>query len=252
MYRNWTNARLLMSPDGDSSGGGDGGNDGLPEAVTKAFEKLLERKGGDASAVAMMLFTENKQYRDTINELRGKVPGDGALVLNADEAKDWQEYKALGAVADVKQGLEQRTQLQTQVEEAQRESTLRTVAETAGYKPTVLMQLDRMAKAGGKELAFEVRDVQQEGGKTARVPYVKDGDTEHSLSDYASANWGDFLPALAAQSQGQGGNGASAGVRFPAQGTGNSGTQGAPDLVAKFQQEQAEKASAVKNPLLKN
>lgn len=223
MYRNWTNARLLMSPDGDGSGGGDGGNDGLPEAVTKAFEKLLERKGGDASAVAMMLFTENKQYRDTINELRGKVPSEGAAVLSADEAKDWQEYRALGNVADIKQGLEQRTQLQAQVEESQRESTLRTVAETVGYKPTVLMQLDRMAKAQGKELAFEMRDVQLDG-KTVRTPFVKDGEQEQSLSDYATTQWADFLPALTAQSGNPLGTqgGGSNGTRFPAQATGGN------------------------------
>lgn len=228
MYRNWINARLLMSPDGDGSGGdnsgGNNSNENLPDAVAKAFEKLLERKGGDASAVAMMLFNENKAYRDTINELRGKVPAEGAVILGGDEAKDWQEYRTLGSAADVKQGLEQRAQLQAQVEASQRESTLRTVAETAGYKPTVLMQLDQMAKAQGKALAFEVREVQQEG-KTARVPFVKDGESEQSLSDYATAQWGDFLPALTANSQGQGGgsNGAGTqGVRFPAQGTGGN------------------------------
>lgn len=239
---------VLFRFDADTSQGGDTGD--LPDAVVKAFEKLLERKGGDASAVAQMLFHENKQYRDRISELTGKVPPEGTLVLSAEEAKDWQAYRQLGTAADVKQGLEQRTQLQTQVEEAQRNETLRTIAETAGYKPTVLAQLDRMAKAQGKALAFEVRDVQTDG-KTARVPYVKDGDKEQSLSDYATANWGDFLPALQVPSQGLGTQAAN-GTRFPAQGTGNTGAQGAADLVAKFQQEQSERDKAVKNPLLRN
>lgn len=218
MFINRLSPQILFAED-DSGGSSDPGSD-LPNAVVKAFEKLLERKGGDASAVAQMLFQENKSYRDKISELSGKVPTEGAVVLSADEAKEWQAYRALGAVTDIKQGLEQRTQLQGQLDDAKRGETLRTVAEAAGYKPSVLTQLDRMAKAQGKALTFEVRDTQADG-KTVAISYVKDGETEHSLADYAAAQWADFLPALAVQGTTQS-NGAmtptpTPGLRFPAQ-----------------------------------
>lgn len=242
MLINKIRPQILFEAD---SGGGNGGE--LPDSVAKAFEKLVERKGGDASAVAMMLFTENKQYRDTINDLRGKVPPEGAVILNADEAKDWQAYRELGAVTDVKQGLEQRTQLQGQLDEAKRGETLRTVAEAAGYKPSVLAQLDRIAKAEGKALAFDVRE-QTVDGKQVQVPFVKDGDKESALAEYAATQWADFLPALTVQAQQQ----QQTGTRFPPQHPGGNGGGKPKDLVDKFVAEQNEKASAVKNPLLKD
>lgn len=212
--------------DGDSgagSGSGEGGT--LSEDALKSFNKRLEKMDGNATGMAMMLFSENYQLREKLRTTEGKVSPEGATVLTGDDAKAWEAYKALGKPDEVKQGLDQRTQLQSQVAEAQRGETLRSVAEAAGYKPSVLAQLDRMAKASGKDLAFEVRDVQIDG-ETVRAPFVKDGDKELSMSDYATANWGDFMPALTAQSQSQGqGTQQSNGTAYPAQHAGSGGNK---------------------------
>lgn len=219
MYRNWTNARLLCQPD---DGGGAGGDS---NSVEQSFQRALDRKSQDGVALAREMFDDNYQMRrknkelsDELTALRGKVPAEGAVVLGADEAKDWQAYRELGAVADVKQGLEQRTQLQGQLEETARETTLRTVAEAAGYKPKVLADLDRMAKAQGKTLAFDVRE-QTVDGLTVRVPFVKDGDKDFALSDYAAQQWNDFLPALASQATQQ----QTTGTPYPRQHPGGDG-----------------------------
>lgn len=208
--------------DGDSGAGSGGSSESgtLSEDALKSFNKRLEKMDGNATGMAMMLFNENYQLRDKLRTTEGKVSPEGATVLTGDDAKAWEAYKVLGKPDEVKQGLDERTQLQTQVTEALRGETLRSVAEAAGYKPAVLAQLDRMAKASGKDLAFEVRDVQVDG-KTVRAPFVKEGDKELGVTDYAAANWGDFLPALAIQSQGTT-DGNSSGTRYPAQATGSN------------------------------
>jgi hypothetical protein len=244
MYRNWINARLLFAPDGDGSGGSNG--ESLPESVVKAFEKLLDRKGGDTSAVAMMLFDENKRYRDKINELTGKVPVEGAVVLNAADAQAWEAYKALGTHEEVKQAVEQRGQLQGQLDSLARESAIRDAAAAAGYKFTVLQDRDEVARLKGKALSYAVREIEKDGTK-AKVAFVKDGDTEKPLSDYAQEHWGEFMPSLVVQGTEQ-----QNGTPYPAQFSGTGGNQKPVDVVAAFQQEQAEKAKAAKNPLLKN
>lgn len=214
----------LQAADG---GGNDGGGDDalLPKGqdqstnVLKSFESLLKRHGDNANAVAQLLFNENKELRDTKRELERKLPADGSLVLTGTDATDWATYKALGKPDEVKTFLDERTQLQGKLSGMERETLLRTVADAAGYKSSVLANLDRMAKAEGKALAFEVRDVTIDG-KPVKTAFVKDGDKEAALTDYAQNNWTDFMPSLAAQ-------GAAAtpppGTRYLAQHAGNGG-----------------------------
>lgn len=219
------------------------GSGDLPADVLKSFERLLERHGNSATTVAQLLFTENKELRDKVRQIEGKVPADGAVVLTGADVAAWDAYKALGKPDDIKQGLDERTQLQGQLSGAQRAETLRTVAEAVGYKPAVLSNLDRMAKAEGKELAFSVRDEQRDG-KAVKVAYVKDGDKETPITDYAQSNWADFLPALSAQGAQQ------QGTRYPAQHAGSNTTK-ADDPVGAFLERQNTNRAAVKNPLLK-
>lgn len=206
--KNWTNLRILLDAEGGGNGGGgsssgSGGSD--PDA---AFQRLLDRNNSDGIGLARQLFSENYGYRqenrklkEELDDLTGKVPDEGALVLSEEEAQAWKAYQELGDVAEVKQGLEQRTQLQEQLDEAQRTETLRTVAQAAGYKANVLGQLERMARASGKELAFELRE-QTVDGQQVQIPIVKDGETEQPLPEYAEAQWADFLPALAVADNG--------------------------------------------------
>lgn len=189
--RHW----LLTVPDKGGNGGASS-----DDPVAQAFEKLLERKGGDTYATAVMLFEENKKYRDRIADLSGQLPGEDAVVLSASEAKDWEAYKAFGSVSKVRQGLDQRDQLQMDVDSMHREATLRKVADVAGFKLTVLAERDELARARGKDLAFEIRDIEVNGVK-APVAFVKEGDVERTLTDYAEEHWVDVLPVLRVQPQ---------------------------------------------------
>ena len=232
----------LSAPDG---GGNDGGND-------SAFQRLLDRYKNDAMALAEKLFSENYHYRDEqrqlkqqLTDLSGKVPAADAVILTGADATAWAAYTALGKPDELKQGLEERTQLQGKLTAQERNELLRGVAETAGYKANVLANLDRIAKAEGKALAFEVRDVTVDG-KPVKMAYVKDGDKEQAITEYAQSNWADFLPALTVQ----GTPTAPTGTRYPAQHAGQP-AGGKPDLVGDFLQRQEATRAAVKNPLLK-
>lgn len=232
------------------SGGNDGGGDGDRD---QAFQRLLDRKNSDGISLARELFTENYNYRRNneelkrqVGDLQGKAAPEGAVMLTGDNAKAWIAYQALGKPEEVKQGLDERTQLQGKVSAQEREALIRGVAEAAGYKPAVLANLDRVAKAEGKTLGFELRDTTVDG-KVVKVPYVKDGDNASPLTDYAVTNWADFMPALSVQGTQQQ---QPAGTRFPLQHAA-TGTQGGQDFVDKFLTEQQTSQAAVKNPLLK-
>lgn len=240
MYRNWTNARVLLDADKGGAGSGDSGSGELPDSVVKAFEKLLERKGGDASAVAQMLFHENKQYRDRISELTGKVPAEGAVVLSATDAQAWQAYKALGTHEEVKTAVEQRTQLQGQLDSLSRESAIRDAATAAGYKFSVLLDRDKVARVDGKQLGFSVREVEKDGSKT-KVAFVKDGDTEKSLAEYAQEQWAEFMPSLVVQGTQQ-----QNGTPYPAQHSGTGGNK--PTTTKEQAQATLNKAYAPRKP----
>jgi hypothetical protein len=218
--RHW----LLSAADKGANGGASS-----DDPVAQAFEKLLERKGGDTYATAMMLFEENKKHRDRIADLNDQLPGEGAVVLSASEAKDWEAYKAFGSVSKVRQGLDQRDQLQSDVESLHREATLRKVAEVAGFKLTVLAERDELARARGKDLAFEVREVEANGVR-AQVAFVKEGDVERTLNDYAEEHWVDVLPVLRIQPQTTQSNGKPFLAQHP-------GTGGAKPLNTKAQAE---------------
>lgn len=238
----------LQAPDEGGGGGNDNNND-----PNTAFQKLLEKHSNDGIRLAEKLFGENYGYRSEIRELKkqvgdleGKVPANGAVVLTGDDIAAWSAYKALGKPDELKQGLEERGQLQGKLAGMQRDGLVRDVADVAQYKPGVLANLDRIARAEGKELTYSVRDVTQQDGKTVKAAFVKDGDKELPLSEYAQTNWADFLPALTTVAPTTYQNN-----KFPDQYTGNSGRPPA-DPVAAHIQAKEESQRAIKNPLLKN
>ncbi len=209
----------------DSGGNDGGGNDGNRD---QTFQRLLDRNNSDGIGLARELFTENFKYRERnddlkrqLADLQGKVPVEGSTVISVDDAAALAAYKALGKPDEVKQGLDEKANLQGKLAGMERETTLRTVAETVGYKAGVLANLDRMAKAEGKALDFNVRDTTVDG-KTIKAAFVKDGDKELPLTEYASVNWSDFMPALTVQGTQQQ---AQSGIRYPTQYTGNGGQE---------------------------
>lgn len=251
MFRNRFDVFARFDADGIPQGGDDGEGHDSP---SRSFQRLLERNNNDATQLATRLFDDNYQARQRIRqleaqyrELQGKLPGEGSIVLHGEEAQAWQTYRGLGTPDEVKQGLDQRAEYAQRLTGMERQTLLQQVAEQAGYKPGVLAQLDRMAKAQGKDLVFEVREVASEGRQVA-TPFVKDGEAERPLTEYAAQEWADFLPALTHL---PGPPPPPPGVRYPPQHPGGTGGPPTPRSVTdSFLEEQQAKAKAVKNPLL--
>lgn len=202
---------------------------------------LIAKNDNSALKVAEMLHGDNYQLREKNRQLQAQI--DGAVILRDEDKKAWQAYKALGAPAELATKL--------------RQGELERVAGKAGFVPQVFADLDRMA---GGRLTYESKLETVEGVQVERV-YVKDTATPdvapQLLSEYAKSQWAAYLPSLTPVAAGgqstQGVPAATApGVRFPAQHPGGGGQTAPNDIVAKFQQEQAEAAKAVKNPLLKS
>lgn len=236
---------IRFAPDDGQGSGGDGqGGSGSDDnsGIMDGLQRLIDKQGGDASAVAAMLFSENYQLRERNRQLRGQIPGSDSLILDKDQAALWQTYQTLGDPNDLRTALSERDQAQGDLAQMRSSATIREAADTAGYKPSVLAGLDRQS---GGALKFETREVDRQDGTKVKVAYVQNGDDQAvPLSDYAKSNWADFLPALQVESQEQ-----RRGTRYPPQSSG--GKPPASDLVDTFLQEQDEANKRIKNPLLR-
>jgi hypothetical protein len=247
---------IHLLQENDSSGGGDSSDiGGLSESALKAYNKRLEKLDGNSQAMAMMLFSENYQLREKNRLLEGRVSPEGTVMLKGEEAAAWKEYQALGAPAEVKQGLDERTKFQGELSDLRRESVLRKVAEVSQFKYSILADRDKSARADQKELIYEFRDIDVDGVKTPTA-FIKDGDKVTPAADYAKENWSDYMSVLQVTqgSDSQNGNAQTTsqnGTRFISQTSAGGGNRSQGDPIAKFQQSQAELAKTAKNPLLR-
>lgn len=194
MFVRWF-GRLEPMLDEDGRGGSGGGS------PADGFSRLLERHGGSYEAVARTLYEDNYDYRrvnrdlKTENEsLRGKVPAEGTVILNDDEAHRWQAYQALDLTPDaITARLKEGDEAKTQRDGLVKDQSLRDVAATAGYDFDVL-------KDKGGALDYEIREVAADGKQTKQA-FVKDGATTVALHEYAQQHWPKYLPALTQNSQ---------------------------------------------------
>lgn len=159
-----------------------------PSKADEALSALLSKHDNDASKVALMLLSENRDLREKNRDLRGKVTPAGAVVLAGDDATAWSELRALGKPADLKAALAERDTLKAETAAARRAETIRTAAEVVKFKPTVLSTLVQ-------DLAITISDPDARGARTVTV---KDGDKDVPLPQYAEQKWKDFLPSLKA------------------------------------------------------
>jgi hypothetical protein len=241
-----------MPPDVDTEADEDGDSTADPPSPERPkASDLLAQYGSDMNAALRMaerlsaikddnykLRGKNRQLRDDIAGLRGKAAPEGSVILSADDAKAWEAYKALGSEpAALKQALTERDDAKQRLTTLEREKTIRDVAEVAKYKAAVLGQLP-----GSADLAFDIRDVTQDGA-TVRMVYVKDGERQVPLTDYAEQHWADFLPALRVEAP------LPSGTAYVAQSTG--GKVAAKNLVDQHLEQQAARRAAQTNPLLK-
>jgi hypothetical protein len=230
----------------DGAGGGQGGTTPPPAAtatppqggdVLQGLQRLIERQGGEAGRVAELLYRENHELREKNRALSGQVPGQGAVVLQGEQAAQWTAYTALGAPDALTAALTEREAATSELASLRRAAQIRAVAEASGFKASVLGQLP-----GAADLTFAVREVEADGKKVATAVVRDAAGTEHPLTAYASEHWADFLPALTAS---QGGT-ASQGTPFPPQ-QGGSGNAASP--VDAFIQQSNERRDKAPNPL---
>jgi hypothetical protein len=186
----------LFDPDTGGGGSGSGGDDAN---VTGSFQRRLERFNNDAMLMANELYRENyreresnRRLREQVTELQRRVPAEGAHVLTAEQAALWTSYQALGAPQELQQRIEQGQTAIAERDNLRRETTIRTAAEVAGYKPSVLTTLAEKDK-----LALSVR----ENNGTREAVVTVEGQQPVLLTAYAEQHWADFLPALTSQSQ---------------------------------------------------
>lgn len=209
----------LDAPGNDTGGQPQGGGQPqqpapqLPPEVAQSLQNLMQRQGGP-DATAVLLYQENRDYRERIRALEGQVPGEGAVVLSAEQAQQWRAYQQLGDPAALAESRQQLTTLQ-------RNALMRDAAAAHGYKAEVLRDLP-----GIGDLTIEVREVEKDG-KKAKVAVVVDGDQQRPLPDLIAEKWAHFAPALTADS------GSQNGTPFTRQHTGG-GSASSGDVVTAY------------------
>lgn len=183
--------RLLLSPQGE-----EGGGTSTPPAgdASDAFQRLLKKHNDDGTRLAEKLFGENYELRQKNSTLSARVPGEGAVVLQGDDAKDWQRYREFGKPSEVKASLESGRAAVAERDRLGKAESYRRVADHMGYTAPVFSRL-----AAQDDLAIEVVDGKEKGtdGKPVKVAVVKgDGDSATPLEQYVADHWAEFLPAL--------------------------------------------------------
>ncbi|HSW29287.1 MAG TPA: hypothetical protein VLH75_07295 [Longimicrobiales bacterium] len=197
--RRWGLNHALREKEGE---GGGGGGDRKPD-ITAQIEGLIASHG-DAKAALRVLYGENYELRDDRRKLREQLEGcqpvpTGGLVLDAAQAAAWKKYEALGKPEDLQAAVTERDELKAKTAKAERDRLAQAAAKACGFKPDVLLKMP-----GAEKLRFEVREEAVDGEK-AEVAYVitdQQGATPQKLSEYAEANWKEFLPALEAGDEG--------------------------------------------------
>jgi hypothetical protein len=185
---------VLHNTDPGNPGGGAGGQD-----PASAFQRLLDQNKNDGLAVASKLFDENFQLREKNRELKGKLPTDGAVVLSADDAKEWQAFKALDKKAeDVKKALDSSAELEKQNKELAGMESLRELSDIGldGSKLKISVLKDQMQRFPDAELTF--KSEKDKDGNEAKVAYIKpDKDSkELAFTEFATDKFADYLPSL--------------------------------------------------------
>ena len=134
--------RFLHSPD-------DGQPDGAESGDVKASD-IINRYGNTADSALRLAEKvadlENKLYRAreqkrTLTQerdtLRTQLPADGAVVVAKDDAAQLEAYRALGAPAALKQALDAKAEIETQLAMLRRDATLRDVQAATGFDRSV-------------------------------------------------------------------------------------------------------------------
>lgn len=207
-FLKWRDAFLFEGDLGDGNGDGGGqGSDDFDKARAMATIEKLRGFEKEAKRLSKQL----EQY-------------EGKTVLDADQAAAWTEYQKLGALSDITKALQERDASKAELAMLKRAQQVKQVAESAGFNPAVLSQLDAM-----ESLVYEEKTVTQDG-KAQVVVMVSGGKAKEPmpLTEYATTHWKDFMPALQPGEQKQG-------VQFAPQYSGNNRQFATPEEIVKKQ-----------------
>jgi hypothetical protein len=137
---------------------------------------------------------DNKTLRDAIKakdaelaDLAAKVPADGALVLGADEAKAFTDYRELGDLSLLKEKLGGYDDALGKLAKAERFEVVRKAAEAHGWKAAI---------AEDQLRDVELKVVKDDKGEEV-VVVPQSGKAAQPVEEWMKENRGDYLPALA-------------------------------------------------------
>jgi hypothetical protein len=166
----------------------------------EGFKALLAKHQNDSARVAEKLYDENHTHRQTIRDLKAKVPSEGSLVLNPDQAKAWTAYLELGKPEDMQTLKTEHGQLQAERAAAAKEKFHAEVAALHGYVPAVLSTL---IDHHGLDVELGDGKERDKAGKLVKVALVKDADgkTTTPLPEYLKEKLPHFLPSLVAKAE---------------------------------------------------
>ena len=156
------------------------------DLATRDALKLAEKAAG--------LEYDLRTVRQERDALKAAMPLEGSVVLSKADAERWASYSALGKPDDLKTAVAERDAFKTDLSGRDRRDSNRSAADAAGYRPGVL---EKLLPA---DAITSVRDVQVDG-KAVKTAFIKIGDNERPLSEWASTEHADFMPSLAMQPQ---------------------------------------------------
>ncbi|WP_407543787.1 hypothetical protein Q0M94_28305 (plasmid) [Deinococcus radiomollis] len=161
------------------------------ERATELNSKTVADLAGKVAALEFDL----KAKRTELDTVKAQLPAEGSQVLSKADAERWAKYNALGKPEELETARQAGTEAAQKLSQYERRDSIRTAAEVAGFKPSVL---ERLAPDGG---TFEVREAQVDG-KPVRTAFLKlpDGN-EKPLREWAASEHADFMPSLQAQAQ---------------------------------------------------
>jgi hypothetical protein len=216
-------ARMVPLYDENNTGGASPGGGAAGGGTAGAAPTGGGQQANNGTDVQALITTYQQQIRD----LERRIPGEGTVVLDATQATLWQRYQQIGTVEAIEQ---ERTGLRTEVTDLR----VAKAASLAGLKESGIRKL------GGDILGnISIRAVDQNGTQVEQA-FVKVGDEELSLADYAAKHWADFLPSLQVQQQ-------QTGTQFPRQTAG--GTPAKTDVVSASLESFQKARDSQKNPL---
>lgn len=169
--------------------------DGGSKAPDSSKAATMIAKYGSAEGAVLTLMGENYKAREELRDLKARLPKDGSVVLEGDDARHWSTYRQFGTPGDLKKALDAGKQHEAEAAGFRKAETVRSAAEVLGFKPGVLATLAR-------DLEIEIGEDRGKDGKPVRTAVVKgDGESRTPLAEYAEAHWADFLPSLRAEAE---------------------------------------------------